>query len=411
MSDEDLISAMRRKAGVGRPPPDVTVMSAAKALRLSAAKAAEDVTGMVMQVTDVREELTSTSRLPDVIPDHSLLALLEGPENAYGLAVFSLAVTTSVVEQMTTGNVQKHAPEERKPTSTDSVMCFELIDSMLTFFEQIVVEAVDPPQVEGYRAAAQLSETRSIPIAFDDIRYRMFRLSVDMGRGVRSGEIMFIYPASPPKPKPEPGMQSDWERDFRTSVLKTEAVLETVLHRVSLPLSDVANLEVGMTIPVPHEALSRVEVVADGHRISQGRLGQVNGYRAVRVDLNPAELIDEGGGLGGGSDFPALGAGGLSDGMDMDLPALGDFPAMGGMGDGDSDMSGELPSLGDLGGDFPAMGDMGDMSGADDSMSGDLPPLGDLGGDFPAMGDMSGDLPDLGDLGDFPAMGELPALD
>jgi flagellar motor switch protein FliM len=352
MSDEDLISAMRRKAGVGRPPPDVTVMSAAKALRLAVVKAAEEATGMVMQVTDVREELTSTSRLPDVIPDHSLLALLEGPENTYGLAVFSLAVTTSVVEQMTTGNVQKHPPEDRKPTSTDSVMCFELIDSMLAFFEQIVAEAVDPPVVEGYRAAAQLSETRSIPIAFDDIRYRMYRLSVDMGRGLRNGEIMFIYPASRPKPKPEPGMPSD-----------------------------VANLEVGMTIPIPHEALSRVEVVADGHRVSQGRLGQVNGYRAVRVDLHPTALTDDDGGMDGGAGFPALGSGALSDEMEMDLPGLGDFPAMGSMGD------------------------------EGDAMSGELPPLGDLGSDFPTMGDMGDDLPALGDMGDFPAMGELPSLD
>lgn len=411
MSDDDLISAMRRKAGVGRPPPDVTAMSAAKALRLAAAKAAEDGTGMVMQVTDVVEELTSTSRLPDLIPDHSLLALLEGPEHAYGLAVFSLAVTTSVVEQLTTGNVQKHTPEERKPTSTDSVMCFELIDRMLTHFEQIVAEAPDPPQIEGYRTAAQLSETRSIPIAFDDIRYRMFRISVDMGRGLRTGDILFVYPASRPKPKPEPGTQSDWQRDFKTSVMKTEANLETVLHRVSLPLSDAANLAVGMTIPVPHEALKRVEVVADGRRISYGRLGQVNGHRAIRVDLNaPApldgepDMMDGNEDLGlndmGGGDFPALGTDGLSDDLGAEMPSLGDFPAMDAMGDDDSAMSGDLPSLGDLGDDFPAMGDMGD----------DLPPLGDMSGDLPPLGDIG----DLGDMSDFPAMGDigdLPSLE
>ncbi|MFT6426056.1 MAG: flagellar motor switch protein FliM [Celeribacter sp.] len=378
MSDDDLISAMRRKAGVGRPPPDVTAMSAAKALRLAAAKAAEDGTGMVMQVTDVSETLTSTSRLPELIPDHSLLALLEGPEHAYGLGVFSLAVTTSVVEQLTTGHVQKHTPEDRNPTSTDSVMCFELIDRMLSHFEQIVADASDPPQVEGYRTAAQLSETRSIPIAFDDIRYRMFRLTVDMGRGLRTGEIMFIFPATRPKPKPVPGTQSDWQRDFKTSVMKTEAALEAILHRVSLPLSDAANLAVGMTIPIPHEALMRVEVVADGRRVSYGRLGQVNGHRAVRIDLNdPASMDDEADmsiGFGdhgadgiGHSEFPALGTGDISDTMGEDMPSLGDFPAM---------------------------GDMGDMSG-----------------DLPSLGDMSGDLPDLGDMSDFPAMGDLPSLD
>jgi flagellar motor switch protein FliM len=202
----------------------------------------------------------------------------------------------------------------------------------------------------------------------------MFRISVDMGRGLRTGEIMLIYPASRPKPKPEPGTQSDWQRNFKTSVMKTEANLDTVLHRVSLPLSDAANLAVGMTIPIPHEALMRVEVVADGRRVSFGRLGQMNGHRAIRIDLNePASL--EGnlqaeadmGGFGiansGGMDFPALEADGMSDDFGADMPSLSDFPAMG-------DMSGDLPSLGDMGGDLSPLSDLGDMP------------------DFPAMGDL-----------------------
>ncbi|SEK86732.1 FliM/FliN family flagellar motor switch protein [Pacificibacter marinus] len=411
MSDEDLISAMRRKAGVGRPPPDVTAMSAAKALRLAVAKAAEDVTGMVMQVTDVQESLTTISVLPSAIPDHSLLALLEGPEHAYGLAIFSLAVTTSVVEQMTTGNVQKYAPEERSPTSTDSVMCFELIDSMLKYFEKIVVEAVEPPLVDGYCTAAQLSEPRSIPIAFDDIRYKMFRITVDMGRGLRQGEIMFIYPAMRPKPKLEPGVQSDWETSFQASVLKTEASLETVLHRVSLSLSDVVGLEIGMTLPIPREAFTRVEVVADGRRMSYGRLGQMNGHRAIRIDFDPPEISDDEGGISMGlgtdamagfdvgADVPALDIAGGMDDFSGELPSLGDLPAMGG---GEADMSGGLPSLGGLGSDFPAMGDMGDMSDI-----GDMNAMGDMGGDLPSLSDLG----DLDGMSDFPAMGDIPPLE
>lgn len=372
MSDEELISAMRRKAGVGRPPPDVTAMSVAKALRLAAAKATEDGTGMVLQVTDVQESLTTISLLPDMISKHSLLALLEGPEHTYGLAIFSLGVTASVVEQLTTGNVQKHTPEERDPTSTDSVMCFELMDSMLKYFEEIVVDVADPPQVNGYRTAAQLSETRSIPIAFDDVRYKAFRMTVDMGRGIRQGEIMFVYPAVRPKPKPEFGVQSDWEASFQASVLKTEASLEAVLHRVALPLSDAVNLVVGSTIEIPRGALSQVEVVADGRHISLGRLGQMNGHRAIRIDFDPPDMSDD-------IDEPNMG---FSTGSMANLDDAMDFPALG-SDSGDDDFSGELPSLGD----FPAMGDMGDM-----------------GGDLPALGD-------LGDMSGFPAMGDLPPLE
>jgi flagellar motor switch protein FliM len=370
MADEDLISAMRRKVGVGRPPPEVTAMSAPKALRLALAKAAEANIGMVLQVNDVVESMTSISRLPDSIPDHSLLALLEGPEHAYGLAVFSLAVTTSVVEQLTTGNVQKHSPEVRDPTSTDSVMCFDLIDHMLANFETIVAEASSPPEIANYRTAAQLSETRSIPIAFDDIQYRMYRVSVEMGRGVRQGEILFVFPALRPKPKLEAGTQTVWETNFQASVMKTEAELETVLHRASLSLSEVSNLQVGMQIPVPKQALNRVELVVDGQRISVGRLGQVNGHRAVRIDLNPVEDSDSEMSMTEGFEGNAtMNISGFAD----DMPALGGSPDSSDFG----------------GGEF-----------ADTAMQ------GGIGGDFPSF---AGDT-DLPDLGDFPAMAELPAL-
>ncbi|RPE71818.1 flagellar motor switch protein FliM [Pacificibacter maritimus] len=396
MADEDLISAMRRKAGVGRPPPDVTAMSAPKALRLALAKAAEDCTGMVLQVGEVIEEITSVSRLPDSIDDHSLLALLEGPDSAYGLAVFSLGVTTSVVEQLTTGKVQKYSPEKRDPTSTDSVMCFDVIDRMLANFETIVAEASQPPEIANYRTAAQLSETRSIPIAFDDIRYRMYRVSVDMGRGVRQGEIMFVFPASRPKPKVEAGMQTAWETSFQASVLKTEAQLSSVLHRVSLSLSDVANLQVGMQIPVPKEALNRVELVADGRRISIGRLGQVNGHRAVRINLNPVQENDAD--MSMTNDFSS---GEMMDmnGTDGEMPDLGDLPDIGA----------------DFGGGFEtpnSMGRLGDLPDPDLAMG--VPSLSDIGSDF--GGGFGGDLPPLTgddglpDSGDFPAMGDLPAL-
>lgn len=286
MSDEHLISVMRRKAGAGRPAPDVTAMSVDKALSLATAKATEEGTGMVMQVTQVTEEMTSINRLSDSIPEHALLVLLEGPDTQYGLAVFNLAVTTSVVEQLTTGKVQKHAPEARKPTSTDAVMCFELIDRVLRQFETYADEIANPPEIHGYRAAAQLSEARSIALAFDDVRYRLFRVHVDMGAGARSGELMFVFPYEQAKPIHDPNLSADWAKDFQSLVMKSEATLETVLQRVTLSLADAANLEVGMTIPIPHDALSRVEIMADGQTLSHGRLGQVNGHRALRLALS-----------------------------------------------------------------------------------------------------------------------------
>jgi len=376
MSDADIISAMRRKAGVGRPPPDVQPMSPAKALRVAAAKAAEDSIGLVMQVTHVAEERSSILRLPEQLPDDALLSLLEGPDNAYGLAVFDRNVVSAVVEQQTTGKVLKLPPEERAPTATDAVMCTEITDHILSLFETNVAEVADPPHVEGFRVAAQLREARSISIAFEDVPYRVYRISVSLGRGVREGEILLVFPYARATPKPVPGAPNNFGRDFQAVVMTSEARLDTVLHRIRLPLADVMSLEVGMVLSIPRSAVSKVELRADDRLVSRAQLGQINGKRAVRLifmtgDDDPLDASygpDEGG-------FGDMGAPSGSSAVPALSNGMGDVPPMG---------------------DFPAMGDMGD-----------LPPLGA----FPALGDMGGDMGDLPDLGHFPAMGDLPSLE
>jgi flagellar motor switch protein FliM len=395
MSDADLITAMRRKAGVGRPPPDVTVMSTHKALKLAIAKAAEEGTGMVMQVTNVEEGLTSTSRLPEEISEHALLGLLEGPENSYGLAIFSLSVTTSVVEQLTTGSVLKMQPEERAPTSTDAMMCFGLMDQILDNFQQIILEAESPPDVAGYKTAGHLKETRSIPIAFDDIRYKIFKITVDMACGVRQGEIFMVYPAARPAPKRETGKASEWGQRFQTTVVETEACLEAILHRLSVPLAQVTEFEVGTILPIPQEALTQIEIIADGAQIARANLGQLDGHRALRVVLNDED------GTQGGSDGQMAFSGEAQfpdPRMETGAPAGDlDFPALGGMGSDDdfSDMPDTLPALGGGGMEIPSLGDLG------------------AGFEGDGLPDLSAGLPDLNaDLpADFPVMKGLPALE
>lgn len=264
MSDADIISAMRRKAGVGRPPPDVQPLTPAKALRIAAAKAAEDTIGLVLQVTEVREERSAISRLPGEVPDHALLSLLEGPANAYGLMVFDRNTVAAIVEQQTAGRVLTLAPEARPPTATDFVMCTPLCNRMLRLFEAQLAELTDPPEIAGYHVAAQLREARSIAIAFEDVPYRLYRLKVMLGCEGREGEILLIFPHVPVASGPVHGTGRDFGVALQDMVMKTEARLDTVLHRLSLPLSEVSGLAEGMMLSIPREALSRVELRAGG---------------------------------------------------------------------------------------------------------------------------------------------------
>ncbi|MBW6417398.1 FliM/FliN family flagellar motor switch protein [Celeribacter sp. PS-C1] len=366
MSDADIISAMRRKAGVGRPPPDVQPMSPAKALRLAMAKAAEDTIGLVLQVTEVVEERSTISRLPGQVPENALMSLLEGPNNAYGLAVLDKNAVSAIVEQQTTGKVLSLPPEDRPPTATDAVMCSDLCNQVLRQFESHIAEVAAPPEIAGFHVAAQLQEARSIAIAFDDVPYRLYRARVTLGRRGREGEVFFVFPFAAPKLKTLDEGAGDFSSTFQNVVMKSEARLDTVLHRVRLTLGDVTSLTEGMMIPIPREALSRVEVRADDRLVSRARLGQINGKRALRVVIC-ANGEDDAEALG----HEAFGAG--------DIVGATEFPALSGVGDmGMSDPAGggdALPPLGDLPamGDLPSLGDLGDLTPLSD-----LPPLGDL---------------------------------
>ncbi|GAA3878108.1 FliM/FliN family flagellar motor switch protein [Celeribacter arenosi] len=401
MSDEAVITALRRKAGVGRAPPEVQPMSAPKALRLAVARAAEDTIGLIAQVTGVAEDRSAISRLAGQMPESGLLFLLEGPGGATGLAAFDPFAVAAMVEQQTTGDVLKRAPEVREPTATDAMMCTDITQQILELFADCLTEAENPPDVAGYSVSSQLSEARSIGLAFEDVPYRLYRVSLSLGHVAREGEMILVFPYQAPQENAKARESDVWETAFETAVLGSAARLDGVLHRFELPLTAVMELEAGMLLGLPAAALGRVEVLADDRVVACARLGQMNGHRALRLcpaptddDEAPALVgsalhadarVPSSIGARGQLDTPdaawdgAQTAGGEADamvGLD-ELPSIGaDAPSA------DANELGELPEIGDL----PAMGD--------------LPPLDD----FPPMGD-------LPDIGDFPPMGDLPDIE
>ncbi|MCA0043548.1 FliM/FliN family flagellar motor switch protein [Celeribacter litoreus] len=291
-SDADVISAMRRKAGSGRPPPEVQPLSPEKALRLSIAKAAEAVLGLAVHVCAVEERRVVLADLQGLIPAYALMGLLEGPEPSFGLAVFDRPTVAAVVEQQTAGKVLSLPPEERAPTATDAALSAELCDHILTLFEQGVADLTEPPPVSGFRYGAQLQETRSIAIAFEDVFYRVFRVDLSLGSVARAGQMLFVFPWEKPRPPVTVPDEETFSTALQSVVMESEAVLDTVLHRIGLSVGEVMTLEVGAQIPIPREAISQVELRADDRLVAHARLGQVNGKRALRITVT-GDLVDQ----------------------------------------------------------------------------------------------------------------------
>lgn len=298
-------SVLRRKAGAGRPRPADPVQGTERGVRLALARAAQEVPGLTLSVGALMDDRRSLAELMELIPAQSLLAMIEGPAEGLGLVALSPPVLSGIVEVQTMGRLAPDARPARKPTRTDAAMSAGLVDRILTGLEAEFAEAQDLTWAGGFRYASFLDDPRPLGLLLDDIPYRVFSASVTLCGGTRDGEVLLVLPAegrgpAPGLPEPEEtpaqdiANRSEWSRALGEAVMGAEAGLTAVLHRLRLPLSSVMGLASGALIPVPAEALDRIELEAlDGRRLGGGKLGQNRGMRAVRLTRMPGAAMPD----------------------------------------------------------------------------------------------------------------------
>jgi len=300
-------SVIRRKAEAGRVPPEAAPMTAARALGLALAKAAQDGMALPLRVTRIEERRLSLAELPEAIEDRALLAVLEGPAEGLGLAAIAPSLLAALIEVQTTGRLSPAPPAARRATRTDAVMVAGFIDHALAGFEEILAELPEIVWAGGFRYASYLDDPRPLGLLLEDIAFRVLQLDLALGQGgERTGGLVLALPANgrgaAPRPAaganaqagaPAAGSLADakrWSKDMERVVLQAPAVLDAVLHRLTLPLSAVLALAPGAELPVPLAALEDLRVEGQGGRLlARGRLGQNRGFRAVRLVNEAAE--------------------------------------------------------------------------------------------------------------------------
>ncbi|MCI2398997.1 flagellar motor switch protein FliM [Aliiroseovarius subalbicans] len=293
MSDQNGPSAMRRKAGAGRPPPEIGRVTAATALRVAVAQAAEDVAALVALAAGVDETRIVRGAALEAAPEHALLGLIEGPASSYGLAVMDPQALAALIEIQTTGRVVPNPAEPRAPTRTDAILAADFIDRVLELFEDMVGEADLPlrPAISGFRYALPMADARAVEMTLEDIPYRQFNMTLDLGSGAKNGVMQLIFPWDPPR-SCIAAVEDRTHAALGDQVMETEAEMIAILHRLDLSLAEVTELTVGCVVPVPRDALNAV-LLTDvmGEAVSHGRLGQVSGHRAVRLCETCEEVL------------------------------------------------------------------------------------------------------------------------
>lgn len=288
----------------GRAPPPAAAMTPARALGQALALAAQEMMDLPLQVERAEDLRLSLAELLEVIEPLALLAVLEGPREALGLAVLAPATLATLIEMQTMGRIGPSAAEPRRPTRTDAAMSAGFLDRVLGEFETLLAADEAITWAGGFRYGSFLDVPRPLGLVLEESGYQVLRLTLAFGsEAPRQGAILLALPlpgrGGPPVVRRAAGAEgpgaasrtavpSDaagvWRACLDEAVMQAPAELHAVMGRISLPLSAVLALTPGALIELPADALTQLRVEgADGRLLTLARLGQMRGHRALRL--------------------------------------------------------------------------------------------------------------------------------
>ncbi|WP_368184232.1 FliM/FliN family flagellar motor switch protein [Aestuariibius sp. HNIBRBA575] len=377
--------------------------SPTRLLRLGWERAAERAAGLLVTVTNVQVEILSLAEVISRLNADDLLICLAIRGRPSGVSAMDLQLRTAIVEMQTMGRLGNGPASERAVSAVDAALCGPVVDT----FVRDVSSNADESELIGWldlvRSKARIQDPRAASLMLESVKYRFVRIALDVGAGDRHGELTLAQ-ALPPEVEyvGENNAPTGWQQELTGVVSTAPTQLHAVLHKMRLTLKDAESFEVGQVLPLHGCKVTDLKLTdSDGRTIARGRLGQVNGMCAIRIeDPETPEMHDV---------SPGGGAGLLEAGGMMAADAGPEMAMEMGAFDPDIDTGIDLPDP-----DMPAAMplDIGDMDDAQ-SESDELP---DIGGGGIAL-DLDFD-PDAGaedsdtglELGDgFPM--ELPPLD
>jgi len=280
MSEENLIKRLVRAEPVRkRDDPDHI-----RQLRRAVADAGDSVLGVRLGMTEVSERSVEMTALTDIISTEGLIQGYEFDGRTCAIWTFDRDCIRACVEAQTLGRINANASGDRDGISA--------IDAALT---NALVEAILPAIDTSATPAAEIGQVFENPeeavLALFAPHYKVVDLTLDFDRGAISGRVQAIV-IETVRSLPNGTASGQNRKKFLGDVIGgASAVLEAELYRTDLSFDALRELKVGSMIPVPRDALSELRLRgATGKTVARGRLGQLNGRKAIRVNLQTKAL-------------------------------------------------------------------------------------------------------------------------
>lgn len=249
-------------------------------------------------------EITKLTEVLEKIPVPSMLGVVEN-DSTDRLALVNLGsdLVYHIVDMRMGGDAAlAPQPTTRSFTAIDAQLCMDVFDAILNSFTRAVEESLGVPLNTRFRVAGHKQDINTVRIAPKTADVMLISASLDIGEAARSGDFDLIMPLSMldvlraaiiQAETAEPESPNDlWVLEMRRCAAEAEVPLHAVLHRQSIPLSQVETLSVGEVLTIPRAALAQVELVqAVGTEfestLAAGRLGMYESEKVLKLTEPP----------------------------------------------------------------------------------------------------------------------------
>ncbi len=250
------------------------------------AKAADRLYAMALTVLTVEQRTVPHSDLQQEVGEDGLLVLLDGNSGLRAGVRLDPGLMTALIEVQTTGHVRSGDAESRPATQTDAAIIAPMIDAVLSGFAEQMAAAAPNQIVPDYRFGDRIEGARLLSLAMEAPEYELFRINLDIENGTRDGLVVLAFPQEVLTALGSTDDHNDGAPRFTLEdmALTAPVTLDVVVARLTLPLHEVSAFAVGMTLPVGKGSLEDTLLLASkGHKVAKVKLGQLNGFRAVRL--------------------------------------------------------------------------------------------------------------------------------
>ncbi len=289
MTDTAPDTVLHRKAQAQRRVLGGGAWSIPRALGRALSIAADALWGLTLVPRPLADDTLPVDRALSRLGHDPLLVVLDHDTAPCGLVGFDRDIVAGLIDVQTLGRVTHLPAEMRAYTPTDAAMTAPLIDAALPRFASMLSGQTDLDHLRDYRFGALVEDAPSAGLALEAESYHLVEFEVGLAQDTRTGRVMFLFPE--PAPQVEPGHPAAPGK--HETVLKLAPVrMQAVLTRVHLPLDKARALRPGDVLTLsPQATASAALVLSGGHVVARGRLGQMNGFRAIRIGADPQALV------------------------------------------------------------------------------------------------------------------------